>query len=186
MPAWYVEEQHVQERRKMKHGIERLLQARKPDYSADWMQKLPRMARRLEESLFRSALSFEEYSDTGTLKKRLRTLAKALRVGAQQQKRNADEKTEPGDNSGAQTTQAAVPSVLPRTLNVSTPTPTPPPPATSASAGALVAPPVAPVEPTVVATPPAAEKWPCPACTFLNEATDANCDVCQEPRSGFL
>ena len=27
-----------------------------------------------------------------------------------------------------------------------------------------------------------AEKWPCPACTFLNEATYANCDVCQEPR----
>ena len=147
------------------------------------MQKLPRMARRLEESLFRSALSFEEYSDTGTLKKRLRTLAKAMRLRAQQQKRNVDE-TESGDDLGAQTTQAAVPSVLPRTLNV--PTPTPPPPATSVSANALVAPPVAPVEPTVVATPPAAEKWPCPACTFLNEATDANCDVCQEPRSGFL
>ena len=69
------------------------------------------MARRLEESLFRSALSFEEYSDTGTLRKRLQALAKAMRLRAQQQKRNVD-KTESGDDSGAQTTQAAVPFVL--------------------------------------------------------------------------
>jgi len=27
-----------------------------------------------------------------------------------------------------------------------------------------------------------AEKWSCTACTFLNEATHAACDVCQEPR----
>ena len=40
----------------------RLLQARKPNAPAEWMQKLPQMARRLEESLFRSALSFVSYS----------------------------------------------------------------------------------------------------------------------------
>lgn len=36
----------------------RLLQARKPNAPVEWMQKLPQMARRLEESLFRSAVSF--------------------------------------------------------------------------------------------------------------------------------
>ena len=36
----------------------RLLQSRKPNAPAEWMQKLPQMARRLEESLFRSAHSF--------------------------------------------------------------------------------------------------------------------------------
>ena len=36
----------------------RLLQARKPNAPVEWMQKLPQMARRLEESLFRSAQSF--------------------------------------------------------------------------------------------------------------------------------
>ena len=85
----------------MKHGS-RTACKRGSRLPADWMQK-PSDGATPAESLFRSALSFEEYSDTGTLKKRLRTLAKALRVGAQQQKRNADE-TEPGDNSGAQTT----------------------------------------------------------------------------------
>ena len=41
----------------MSHSA-RLLQARKPNAPAEWMQKLPQMARRLEESLFRSAHSF--------------------------------------------------------------------------------------------------------------------------------
>ena len=68
-------------------NIARLLQARKPNASAEWMQKLPLMSRRLEESLFRSAASFEEYRDTSTLRKRLQALAiaMALRVRQQQQ-----------------------------------------------------------------------------------------------------
>ena len=54
---------------------------------APWMQKLPLMSRRLEESLFRSAASFEEYRDTSTLRKRLQALAiaMALRLRQQQQ-----------------------------------------------------------------------------------------------------
>jgi hypothetical protein len=55
------------------------------------MQKLPQMARRLEESLFRSALSFDEYRDTQTLKKRLQALAIAMGLRAQQQKQKTDE-----------------------------------------------------------------------------------------------
>jgi E1A/CREB-binding protein len=49
------------------------------------------MARRLEESLFRSAVSFEEYRDTQTLKKRLQALAIAMGLRAQQQKQKTDE-----------------------------------------------------------------------------------------------
>ena len=64
-------------------NIARLLQARKPNASAEWMQKLPKMAKRLEGWLFRSALSFDEYSDTETLKKRL--LATAIAMGMRRQ-----------------------------------------------------------------------------------------------------
>jgi len=68
---WYAQELHLQERRKMITNMcvfhtsvtkpsyrARLLQARKPNAPVEWMQKLPQMARRLEESLFRSANSF--------------------------------------------------------------------------------------------------------------------------------
>ena len=72
-PMWYAQELHLQERRKMITNMcvffyktvttfvlhrARLLQARKPNAPVEWMQKLPQMARRLEESLFRSANSF--------------------------------------------------------------------------------------------------------------------------------
>jgi hypothetical protein len=69
----------------------RLLQARKPNAPVEWMQKLPQMARRLEESLFRSAQSFDEYKDTQTLKKRLQALAIAMGLRAQQQKQKNEE-----------------------------------------------------------------------------------------------
>ena len=84
-PAWYFQDLHLQERRIMITNIARLLQARKPNATADWMQRLPQMARRLEESLFRSATSFEEYRDTSTLKKRLQALAIAMGLRARQQ-----------------------------------------------------------------------------------------------------
>ena len=71
-------------------NIARLLQARKPNATADWMQRLPQMARRLEESLFRSAASFEEYRDTSTLKKRLQALAIAMGLRARQQQQPPD------------------------------------------------------------------------------------------------
>ena len=86
-PAWYFQDQHLETRRSMITNIARLLQARKPNATAEWMQKLPLMSRRLEESLFRSAASFEEYRDTSTLRKRLQALAvaMALRLRHQQQ-----------------------------------------------------------------------------------------------------
>ena len=59
-------------------NIARLLQARKPNATAEWLQQLPLMARRLEETLFRNAASFEEYRDRSTLKRRLQAHAIAL------------------------------------------------------------------------------------------------------------
>ena len=84
-PAWYFQDLHLQERRIMITNIARLLQARKPNATADWMQCLPQMARRLEDSLFRSATSFEEYRDTSTLKKRLQAMAIAIGLRLRQQ-----------------------------------------------------------------------------------------------------
>ena len=66
-------------------SIAQLLIARKPNPPAEWLQKLPQMARRFEESLFRAAASFEEYSDTSTMATRLRALANS----AQQQQQAA-------------------------------------------------------------------------------------------------
>jgi hypothetical protein len=64
-----------QERRTMIAKIVHLLQQRKPNAPPEWLRKLPQMAKRLEESLYRSAKSFDEYNDAATLKQRLQLLA---------------------------------------------------------------------------------------------------------------
>ena len=51
------------------------MEQRKPNAPIDWRKKLPQMARRLEESLFRGSASFDEYKDKSTLKKRMQKLA---------------------------------------------------------------------------------------------------------------
>ena len=51
------------------------MEQRNPNAPIDWMEKLPQMARCLEESLFRGSASFDEYTDKSTLKKRLLKLA---------------------------------------------------------------------------------------------------------------
>ena len=56
---------------------------------AEWLQILHQQARRLEESLFRSAASFEEYRDRSTLKKRLQALAIRMSLCARQQQQAA-------------------------------------------------------------------------------------------------
>eukprot|EP00977_Amphora_coffeiformis_P009075 scaffold2062_cov166-Amphora_coffeaeformis.AAC.3 len=64
-----------QERRRMIAKIVHLLQQRKPNAPQEWLKKLPQMAKRLEESLYRAAKSFDEYNDASTLKTRLQQLA---------------------------------------------------------------------------------------------------------------
>lgn len=55
-----------------------LLKQRKPNAPQDWLKKLPQMAKRLEESLYRSAKDFNEYNDATTLKARLQQLAHSI------------------------------------------------------------------------------------------------------------
>lgn len=57
-----------------------LLQLRKPNAPQDWLKKLPAMAKRLEESLYRGAATFQQYNDESSLKSRLQQLA--MNIGA--------------------------------------------------------------------------------------------------------
>ena len=66
-----------------------LLERKGPNPPAEWLQILSQQARRLEESLFRAATSFEEYRDTSTLKQRLQVLAIAMGLRARQQQQAA-------------------------------------------------------------------------------------------------
>ena len=57
-----------------------LLRKRKPDAPPEWIQKLPEMARRLEDRLYRVAQSKMEYQNMATLKQRLQDVA--IKMGA--------------------------------------------------------------------------------------------------------
>ena len=67
-------------RMRMIEQIVRLLQRRKPGALPEWIAKLPEMARRLEDRLYRIAPSREEYTCTETLQRRLRDMA--MKMGA--------------------------------------------------------------------------------------------------------
>ncbi|TDH68372.1 uncharacterized protein CCR75_009613 [Bremia lactucae] len=60
-----------------------LLQQRKPDAPAEWIWRLPDMARRLEDSLYRTAKNRDEYGDCSSLKTRLQHLAVTMGARAQ-------------------------------------------------------------------------------------------------------
>ena len=66
-----------------------LIERKGPNAPADWLQMVSQSARRLEESLFRAATSFEEYRDTSTLQKRLQALAIYMGLRARQQQQAA-------------------------------------------------------------------------------------------------
>ncbi len=55
------------------------MKARKPNAPQDWLNKLPQMAKRLEETLFRTAPDFESYNNPDTLKQRLQQLAMKMK-----------------------------------------------------------------------------------------------------------
>lgn len=80
---WHTTE-HNPERAEMNKRIVNLLQQRRPDASPEWYQKLPQMAKRLEEALYGEAQSFEMYNNFSTLKGRLQQLALSMsgKVGA--------------------------------------------------------------------------------------------------------
>ncbi|CAK4920349.1 unnamed protein product [Aphanomyces euteiches] len=68
-------ESDVPLRRKMIAKIVSLLQQRKPDAPTEWIRRLPDMARRLEDSLYRTASGRDVYGNFNTLKTRLQHLA---------------------------------------------------------------------------------------------------------------
>lgn len=91
-PSWYDHDMHIESRRRMITIVTRVLTSRSTaafnhDSTArsnKWMQRVMQMARRLEQALFRSANSLEEYEDTATLKQRLKGLGSAWGVRAHQ------------------------------------------------------------------------------------------------------
>ncbi|GAX16081.1 E1A/CREB-binding protein [Fistulifera solaris] len=104
-----------EDRRKMIAKIVHLLQQRKPNAPQEWLKKLPQMAKRLEESLYRSAKSFNEYNDANTLKHRLQQLAvnigmKTKKLQQQQalmqQQKMQQQAQQPGINQFSRSTMA--------------------------------------------------------------------------------
>jgi len=71
----------AQFRKSMNDSIVHLLEQKKPN-AADWRAKLPQMAAKLEENLYFSANSLEEYVDVTSLKSRLQQLA--VQMGGKQ------------------------------------------------------------------------------------------------------
>src|SRR5690606_9389673 len=61
-----------------KNEIIQLLRDRRPDGGPAWEEKLPRMAERLEHTLYGHAKTREEYADTQKLKQRLQELAQSM------------------------------------------------------------------------------------------------------------
>lgn len=62
-------------RKRIIQDIVGLIKGRKPGPSKEWLAKLPDMARRLEDKLYRQAESFSIYQDPTTLAARLRQIA---------------------------------------------------------------------------------------------------------------
>mmetsp|Transcript_7569 Transcript_7569/g.10469 ORF Transcript_7569/g.10469 Transcript_7569/m.10469 type:complete len:207 (-) Transcript_7569:167-787(-) len=71
-------DRYVEGRRRMIAQVVHLLRQRKRNAPQEWLNKLPQMAKRLEELLYRSAPSFDSYNDVNTLKQRLQQLAKEI------------------------------------------------------------------------------------------------------------
>ena len=71
-------------RRMMIGKIVLLLRQRKPDAPETWLKKLPQIAKRLEQHLYRMAPSLSEYNNVNTLKQRLKQLAATISMKIQQ------------------------------------------------------------------------------------------------------
>ena len=66
------------QRSSISDSIAKLLQMKRPDATPDWVQKLPQMAKRLEDALYHNSSSVTEYADLSTLKLRLQQLAVSM------------------------------------------------------------------------------------------------------------
>ncbi|KAL9183138.1 hypothetical protein ACHAXT_004925 [Thalassiosira profunda] len=95
----------VEDRRKMIAKIVQLLRQRKPNAPQEWLNKLPQMAKRLEESLYRSAPSFVAYNDISTLKQRLQQLAMNIGMKTKRLQQQQQQAQQPGGQPLAQPQQ---------------------------------------------------------------------------------
>ncbi|RHY04788.1 hypothetical protein DYB36_006934 [Aphanomyces astaci] len=98
-------ESDVPLRRKMIAKIVSLLQQRKPDAPTEWIRRLPDMARRLEDSLYRTATGREVYGNFNTLKTRLQHLA--VTMGARAAKGN-----DPNSPNESSATPSGAPAIM--------------------------------------------------------------------------
>lgn len=73
--TWHQYEADNPMRRVMIANIIKMLKEKKPNADEVWKKKLPDMARRLEDSLYRAARSKESYNNYSTLKQRLQEVA---------------------------------------------------------------------------------------------------------------
>jgi hypothetical protein len=85
---------HSQLRESVAEEIVKILKSRKPNANDNWHDKLPHMARRLEDALYYEASTLEEYADRSTLKHRLQQLALSM-----------------GNNKGNQPKPTSIPTV---------------------------------------------------------------------------
>jgi len=68
---WHSPE-HISTRNKMVEDIISLLKTRRPNATNEFYEKLPYMAKRLEDALYQAASTFEVYSNNETLKNRVK------------------------------------------------------------------------------------------------------------------
>ena len=75
---WQNPELDLSNRREIIKIIVRILRRRRPDAPKEWIVKIPDMARRFEDKMYRMAKSREEYLNRATIGKRMRDIALRL------------------------------------------------------------------------------------------------------------
>jgi len=99
----------IPDRRRVIYSICKVIEQMRPD-ARQMSQKLPFMAKRLEEHLYRSAQTKEEYLDPSTLKKRLQMIAHGLEV-------HRGGSSSSGGTSGTNNTKKETSSAFPPSLS---------------------------------------------------------------------
>ena len=104
---WHLPDHRIM-RENMVEEIVKLLKSRRPNANDNWHEKLPQMAKRLEEALYFEANSFDDYADKNTLKQRLQQLAITM-GGSKAQQPRPQNPTNAAAPSSAQSMQRSVP-----------------------------------------------------------------------------
>ncbi|ETV96157.1 hypothetical protein H310_10359 [Aphanomyces invadans] len=78
VPTWQSEKNDTTIRHEVINKIVAFLRGQKPNAPVDWIRRLPQMAKKLEEKLYRNAKSKEEYLNDSTLKARLQVVARSF------------------------------------------------------------------------------------------------------------